>query len=169
MSLLSGAIKKSPGAKANKTGNTLERFVEQLLQENGYEQLLIKDCDALVFLANLKSVKKKSYVKQFYVGETIYKTPRYCDFFIVNDETFTGGLIIECKWQQAGGSVDEKYPFVVKSIDKTGIITIILLDGGGYRKGAETWLKTEIKDNKLVKGVWSMVEFQTQVNNGLLD
>ncbi|MDP2637026.1 MAG: hypothetical protein Q8P03_00205, partial [bacterium] len=63
------------------------------------------------------------------MGLTIYETVRKCDFFIVNRELFPDDLIIECKWQQSGGSVDEKYPFLLFNILKTGIPTIILLDG----------------------------------------
>jgi hypothetical protein len=36
----------------------------------------------------------------------------------VNQTKFSDGLIIECKWQESAGSVDEKYPFVVLNIKK---------------------------------------------------
>ena len=41
-------------------------------------------------------------------------------------------LVIQCKWQAKSGSVDEKYPFEVLSINKNPYPTIIVLDGGGY-------------------------------------
>ena len=44
--------------------------------------------------------------------------------------------------------------------------TIFLLDGGGYKLGAETWLRSQV-DEKLLH-VFNMSEFQTWVNQGKL-
>jgi hypothetical protein len=78
------------------------------------------------------------------------------------------GLIIECKWQQAAGSVDEKYPFTVFNIMKIAVPTIILLDGGGYKPAAMVWLKDQVGKDRALIGVYNMSEFQKVVNNGLL-
>ena len=102
------------------------------------------------------------------MGETIYDTPRICDFFVINRDKFPNDLIIECKWQQSGGSVDEKYPLLVFNVVKTGIPTVILLDGGGYRAQAMAWLKDQVNPKGAIIGVWTMAEFQKQVNNGFL-
>lgn len=37
---------------------------------------------------------------------------------------------------KVAGSVDEKYPFAVHNIMKIGVPSIILIDGGGYKKTA---------------------------------
>ena len=153
------------GGKANKTGNTLERFVQQALNDCGYAEFW--NHKKQVF-ANRKTVGGKQYSKQLCVGETIYDTPRICDFFVINRDKFPNDLIIECKWQQSGGSVDEKYPLLVFNIVKTAIPTVILLDGGGYRAQAMAWLKDQVNPKGAIIGVWTMAEFQKQVNNGFL-
>ena len=40
----------------------------------------------------------------------------------------------------------------------------VMLDGGGYSKGAETWLRGQVGKGNL-KGVFNMQEFQKFVNN----
>ncbi len=99
---------------------------------------------------------------------SIYDTKRKCDFLILNREKFKDGLIVECKWQQSSGSVDEKYPFAVFNIFKIGVPTIILVDGDGYKPAALKWLKGQADPRRALIGVYTMSEFQTQVNNGLL-
>lgn len=153
------------GRKANKTGNLLENFVEQTLREKEYKEFWNYKQTAF---ANRKAIGGKQYLKQLPVGTTIYETPRKCDFYIVNRELFPDDLIIECKWQQVGGSVDEKYPYLLFNILKTGIPTVILLDGGGYKPAAMDWLKTQVHPKGALIAVWNMTEFQTKINNGFL-
>jgi hypothetical protein len=64
--------------------------------------------------------------------------------------------------------VDEKFTLLVFNIVKTGIPTVILLDGGGYRKQAQDWLKDQVNPKGALIGVWTMAEFQKEVNNGFL-
>lgn len=90
------------------------------------------------------------------------------DFLIINRAVFQDDLIIECKWQQRAGSVDEKYPLLLFNILKTGIPTVVLLDGSGYREAARKWLKDQAHPKSALIGVWSMAEFQKAVNNGFL-
>lgn len=154
------------GARANKTGNMLELNVEDTLKRYGYTEFQGNKKDVFV---NRKNMKDKQYTKQLLVGETIYKSKRKVDFMVFNQNNFPDGLIIECKWQQSGGSVDEKYPFLYFNILKTGVPTIVLLDGGGYKPAAKEWLADQAKANqKLLLGVWDMAEFQRQTNNGFL-
>jgi hypothetical protein len=123
---------------------------------------------ALAF-ANLNALGGRQYFKQLVVGPTIYDTRRICDFMVINDELFPAHLIIECKWQQSTGSVDEKYPFLVLNLIKTGIPTVVLLDGGGYKPAAMHWLKAQVNPASALVGVWNMSEFQKRVNNGFFD
>ena len=155
----------SSGSKANKTGNTLEKFVEQALLGRGYVEFWNHKRQ---LFANSQTLGGKQFAKQVYIGETIYDTDRKVDFLVVNADRFPAGLIIECKWQQAKGSVDEKYPFLIFNIVRTGIPTVVLLDGGGYKKAAMEWLRDNVNKRGALIGVWTMAEFQTQVNNGLL-
>jgi len=153
------------GRQANKTGNTLELFIQRLLSDNGYLEFW-NHKDQL--FSNRHNVGGKQFAKQVPCGMSIYETKRKCDFLVINNEKFPDGLIIECKWQQSSGSVDEKYPFTIFNIFKIGVPTIILLDGGGYKRNAMVWLKEQVNPNRALIGVYNMAEFQALVNKGLL-
>ena len=163
MSLSSGTT--SSGSRANRTGNRLEQFVQQALTSSGYTEFWNHKAQAF---ENRKTIGGKQYLKQLPVGPTIYDTIRKCDFFIVNREKFPDDLIIECKWQQVGGSVDEKYPFLLFNIIKTAVPTVILLDGGGCKKSAMLWLKDQVSKTGALRAVWTMAEFHKAVNDGFL-
>lgn len=156
----------SSGQRAAATGNQLEEFVEHTLKGKGYSEF---QGNKSLALANIQALGGRQYIKQLCVGNTIYDTPRICDFFVVNWDVFPHGLIIECKWQQSSGSVDEKYPFLLFNIMKTGIPTVVLLDGGGYKPAAMEWLKRQVNAGGALIAVWSMREFQKHVNDGFFD
>ena len=153
------------GQRANRTGNKLEKFIENVLKESGYTEFIGNKRQAF---ENRKSIGGKQYIKQLVVGPTIYDSERKVDFMIFNKEKFPDGLIIESKWQQSSGSVDEKYPFLFFNIMKTEVPTIVLLDGGGYKPTAMKWLKGQVNLQGALIGVWNMVEFQKEVNDGFL-
>jgi len=156
---------ETSGGRANKTGNKLEKFVAAALQGCGYKEFWNHKAQAF---ANRKTIGGKQYLTQLPAGDTIYETMRKCDFLVINRDKFTNDLIIECKWQQSSGSVDEKYPFLLFNIIRTGIPTVVLLDGGGYKPAAMKWLKEQVNPKGALIGVWDMAEFQKQVNNGFL-
>lgn len=158
-------IKITGGGQANKTGSVLELFIKRMLEDNGYTAFP-NHKDQL--FANRKTIGGKQYSTQVPCGTSIYESPRKCDFLIMNNEKFPEGLIIECKWQQSAGSVDEKYPFTVFNILKIGVPTIILLDGNGYKKTAMQWLKDQASKDRALIGVYNMSEFQALVNKGYL-
>jgi len=155
----------SGGTFANSTGNNLEVFVENALKGKGYEEFW--NHKEQLFL-NRESVGGKQYAKQINVGETIYGTKRIADFFVINKDLFPDGLIIECKWQQVAGSVDEKFPFLLYNIIKTGVPTVVVIDGGGYKASAVEWLKLQANPERSLIGVWGMSEFHRKVNDGFL-
>ncbi len=104
------------------------------------------------------------------VGITIYQTERKADFLVANDIKFPDGLIIECKWQQAKGSVDEKYPFLLVQYPKNRRSNNNPTDGKGYKPNAKQWLADQVaKDmTRTLIGVWDMAEFQKKINNGFI-
>ncbi len=110
----------------------------------------------------------RCYARGVNVGKTAYggQTQRRVDFFIVFKELFPNDLIMECKWQQVAGSADEKYPYLVDSIRTTGIPTIVMIGGNGYKPSALEWLKKQV-DGIILMAVWTMEEFHIAVNNGL--
>ncbi len=153
---------ETQGGRANMTGNRLERFIENNLIACGFAK--VKDKIALV---NAKrSFTKPSYASQVNIGNTIYGTDLICDFLLFHPRKWPEGLVIEAKWQQVGGTVDEKYPYFVLNIWSSEYETIFVLDGGGYRPGAERWVRARQKDNLL--HVFNMAEFQKWVNQGNL-
>ncbi len=166
MNSSSGIIPITGGGQANKTGSVLELFIKRLLEDNGYTAF--PNHRAQLF-ENRKSVGGKQYATQVPCGTSIYESPRKCDFLVMNQDKFPNGLIIECKWQQSAGSVDEKYPFTVYNIAKIGVPTIILLDGNGYKKTAMAWLKGQAAPDRALIGVYNMSEFQALVNKGYLN
>ena len=152
----------SQGAKANLTGNRLERFIEHSLIECGFAKA--KDKRALV--SAMRSFEIPSYAKQAKIGKTIYGTALICDFLVYHPQKWREGLVIEAKWQQVSGTVDEKYPYFILNILRSEYATILVLDGGGYRPGAEAWVRHMRKDNLL--HVFNMAQFQAWVNQGNL-
>ena len=155
----------SSGSLANKTGNSLQLFVERILQDNGY---LKRSKNKQNFFDDRQTLMGKHYATQVPCGESIYGSQRKCDFLLVNTEKFPESLIIECKWQQSSGSVDEKYPFTLFNIVKIAVPTIILLDGGGYKPTAMQWLKDQVDLHPALIGVYNMAEFQSLVNTNYL-
>lgn len=150
-------MNKSSGKIATANGRNLEQFTEDLLKRRHYNFIETKK-----FIATSKASAQCFYTKQFNIGKTIYDTSRKCDFIIYCPKNHPNFLVIECKWQQSKGSVDEKYPYLIENIKISPYRTIILVDGKGYKPKALEWLKKQTND-KLI-GVFSMMEFQLWVN-----
>lgn len=152
---------KQGGTVANYTGKNFEQFVENLIIGAGYTFVDKKKFTASIYL------EQPIYSKQVYVSRSIYDTPSYCDFILYHPEKHSDCLIIETKWQQTGGSVDEKYPYLIINIQtRYPHKTVLVLDGGGYKGGAEKWVKDQV-GNQLI-GVYNMSEFQKWANKGNL-
>jgi hypothetical protein len=153
------------GRKANRTGVRLEAFVESALKEHRYEE---SSNGGDLFKKRALITSGRYYARGVNVGKTAYgeHTQRRVDLFIVSKELFPNDLIFECKWQQVKGSADEKYPNLVNNIKTTGIPTIVVIGGNGYKPGALEWLKKQV-DGIVLMAVWAMEEFQIAVNNGL--
>lgn len=128
------------GARANRRGQWLENSVGALLAET-YEQVQRSE-----FLAD-RADQRPVFAKQFEIGEDIYGKRRRVDFILHHPQRWPDCLVIQCKWQASRGSVEEKYPFEVESINCNSYRTIIVLDGGGYSAGARRWLKGQAGGN----------------------
>lgn len=153
---------ESSGAKANKTGNLLERLIKESLESRSYIYVRTKD------FRNAQGgtlSNRPIYTTQALIGKTIYDTDRKCDFLLHHPQRFPQNLVIECKWQQASGSVDEKFPFLIENIRLLGIPTIVVVDGGGHKPGAITWMK--MQKNDILLGVYTLQEFMIKINDGL--
>lgn len=153
--------RKSGGAFANKSGSQLERFAAEKLDERGYQYVL----PAQFYPARV--LEQTIYTRQFEIGKSIYGKNRYVDLILYHPVLWPDCLCIQCKWQTSGGSVDEKYPYEVLSIAQNDVDTIIILDGGGYSKGAKQWLINQAGKNHL-KHVFDQGEFARFVSKGRL-
>jgi hypothetical protein len=124
------------GAKANRAGGTAEATIYCIFKERHY-----------------------SVRRQVKIGQGIYGTDLRADFLISGLPGFPDGLIIESKWQASTGSVDEKFPYVVSNIraGKYPCPVIVVLDGGGYKDGAEQWLRSQVDGYKFY-AVFSFAE-----------
>ena len=155
-------MRNSQGAQANFTGNRLERFIEHSLVDCGFAKV----ADKIALTNSMGVFARPSYASQVKIGLTIYGTDLVCDFLLYHPQKWPEGLVIEAKWQQVGGTVDEKYPYFVMNVWSSEYATVFVLDGGGYRPGAETWIRSMQRENLL--HIFNMAEFQTWVNQGNL-
>lgn len=147
------------GTTANKTGDFLEKYIEFALNTRKYTHVENSKFIPAMYL------KQPIYARKLRMGTNIYGLGSEFDFVIYHPEKHPEGFIIEVKWQQSTGTVDEKFPYLVLNIQtKYPYKTMIVLDGGGYRKGAETWIKSQVGMN--LTHVLNMKEFQTWVNKG---
>jgi len=157
---------KQGGSIANATGGHLERFIEDILR--GEDYIFVKNdkfLHSILGTCGRGFNASKTYTKQLNICDGIYNTPIRCDFMLYNSNKHPLGLVIESKWQQSSGSVDEKFPYLERNIRETyPYNTIVVMDGGGYKPGANTWLRSKISGNFI--GVYNMMEFRTFVNNG---
>jgi len=146
------------GTKANYTGTKLEAFIQHVLETKGYTFVEHKNFKAACCL------EQPIYSRQFPLGNSIYDTPVKCDFILHHPLKYPTCLVIESKWQESSGSTDEKYPYLVLNVkEKLGYPTIIVVDGGGYKPGAEKWLRSQVGGRLLY--VFNMMEFQKWSNS----
>ncbi len=148
------------GARANRRGRTLEKNIVDLLDEE------YTSVSPARFFA-LRILRQPIYAEQCPLGIDIYGKNRRVDFILYHPLRWAGCLVIQCRWQASPGSVDEKFPFEVLSIQKSDFQTIIVLDGGGYNKGAKRWLTGQAGDGKLLK-VFSLGEISRYQARGKL-
>lgn len=88
---------------------------------------------------------------QVLLGRTIYDTELRVDFIARNLSAFPKGLVIESKWQDRDGTVDEKFPYLVENIRHCyPLPAVVVLHGGGCRPGARQWLRTRVDGQRLV-------------------
>lgn len=156
------------GAIANSAGKTLESAVRGTLTGKGLEILNYKDW-----------VKDKSkHSDELLICNAPYRSVYGHNAkteFLILSKRYQVETRVECKWQSAKGSVDEKFPYLfinlTQQINERHII--ILLDGGGAKEGAISWLAkacSEFNNEQKVEGqrtieLMNLGEFILWVNN----
>ena len=137
------------GTEANQAGASAEKMVAELLCTAGYVEVRGKDKtnlsreirggrDPMLALAGFGY---KVFVQKLKGYDSVYGVPHSHDFVLFHRDRLPDGVIVEVKWQTVGGSVDEKFPFVILSFQgmPAGVRTILLIDGGGARADAVRW------------------------------
>ena len=159
----------SQGGRAAKSGSVLESTVEGTLRACGYVQIsqLIPQKRRRDWLLHSNAPPKR-YARQVYIGTGIYHTDIYVDFYLVGAERLPNGLIIECKWQQSSGSVDEKLPYLNLNIQHCyPAPAVVLIDGRGMKAGAIDWLTEQVALNSNLLAVHNLTSFMIWANANL--
>jgi hypothetical protein len=81
------------------------------------------------------------FVRKMRLFTSIYGLPWETDLFMWSSTGLESGLVVEIKSQQQGGSVDEKLPFVILSLEALQRPSAVILGGEGFRDGARVWAK----------------------------
>lgn len=156
------------GRKTNITGTQLEKAVQTVLLEKGFEIEMYRKWEK-----NLENYGKELLLKNV-PFTTIYGHGGNTEFLLLS-EKYNLRTRIECKWQQSAGSVDEKLPYLylntIEAMPEKDIM--ILIDGDGFKPGAKTWLRNAVKEklytnennNDTNVQVFSLAEFFTWANN----
>ena len=138
----------------------LLEFVESQLLESGYryvEKLRTDDFNRL---------RHPVYSKNVAVGKNIYKNARKCHFILFHPVKWTKGLALEVRWQGVNGTVDEKFPFIVMNIKRSGLETIIVMGGSNLKPEVIDWVQNQI-GYRLIE-VFNPTDFQNWVLEGNL-
>jgi len=160
----------SQGGFANKSGRVLEAAVISLFTQHGFQELPFRTW----------SKSPQSYGEDILIRDVPYtsiyghngKTE-----FLAHSTRLSLTVRIECKWQQSSGSVDEKFPYLylncIFAMPENFII--IVLDGGGAKPSAVSWLKNAAATRHLIPDdmpqkkilVFTLAEFMIWANLAL--
>lgn len=149
----------SQGGTANRAGQCLEDFVEDLARRHDYHVVTYRENINNTDLFATKLLVKNVPYTNFH--GTISRSE-----FVLVDDMAHKRIRIECKWQESAGSLDEKLAYLylnaARRMPEDEII--LLIDGGGAKDAlVETiklWAKThEFQKQRKIIMVMSMAEF----------
>jgi len=152
------------------SGGTLEGTIISVLQSKGFEVVTHREW----MLAPEKF--SNELLLTHIPFQTIYQHKGRTEFLLFSKK-YSLKIRIECKWQQAAGSVDEKLPYLylntIEAMPEDDIF--IIIDGTGWKPGSIAWIKeavqqkkytTEKNNNKNIK-IFNLQEFLTWANKTL--
>ena len=153
---------RTGGGQANHTGAQLEDTISRILESSGYSFVDRSRFTVATYL------EQPVFSRQFFIESGIYESPVKVDFIIYHPKKWPNRLMIEAKWQQASGSTDEKFPYLVTNIREFyGCETVVVLAGDGSRPGAVKWLRKQVGE-RLIRVFESGDEFIAWANRGRL-
>ena len=161
-------IDEQGGTTANRHGKQLEQMVETILLGRGYRKLSQKEKSQQAKALFIDSLFNDPWFSpQMKLELNLYGAEFTSDFAVYHPEKYPKGILMECKWQGSGGSVDEKYVFTVLSINKFAGFKILILGGEGARKKAKLWIADQAKKKKDFEFFDSMDAFTQWANYNL--
>lgn len=155
------------GRTANSNGGTLEHMMASLLDRKGFTELTAAEKTLFRNSGGIVSTigTHRWYARQVKLERTIYGGYMQSDFIVHDPTNYPDCLHIECKWQSAAGSVDEKYVFTMLTLEAFKRPSILVLAGRGTRKDAIEWLDARAKKTKgHVKFIYGMDSLQDYAN-----
>ena len=160
---------RTQGGAATSSGKAFEQAVISTMATKGFQVAMYREW-------------QKS--PSLYGGELLLKNVPYNTIyghqgnteFLLKSASRNIEIRIECKWQQAAGSVDEKFPYLylncIETMPESHII--ILVDGNGYKTGALKWLNSAVnsrryqpQNNGKTIQVMSLAQFIAWANTNL--
>lgn len=136
----------SLGDRAAVNGKNFERLVRALMDACGIDY--IRD-------APYPSVYRHGARMEFCARNLILRGKTY------------GRANIECKYQESGGSVDEKFPYVVlNALVSDADTTVVVLGGHAFKKGAIDWLCTMEDASNGRLHVLGLADLEEDLDNG---
>jgi hypothetical protein len=147
----------NPGRQAGKNGEALEYAVLARLERCGYQQ---------------EKTMPVQYTDPFFIHRwrsgglrSVLQTSLIPDFFIWHPLKYPKGCLIECKWQEKGGSTEAKVELVIKSLLATSYPAIVILNGPGFSQRYKTYYKS--LENQRLTVITSSDELMVRMNRGL--
>jgi len=156
-------------ARPKHSGKAMLEHTIAVFQEYGYEQLdkstFKKRSTFQLPLTILEGYANKCFITNEHVYNDIYGTPKKTHIYAYCPVKYKTGLLIEVRWQAISGTVDQKYPFIILSLERAPTKTILILDGKGMREEAVEWAKGRETDKHMVFS--SLGEFSRWARTGL--
>ena len=145
--------------KAGKMGEVFEKNIAGMLDDVGFIEISREEVE--------KSDLPKWYCRQYNKFCNIYDRIWKIDLLIFDDVYFPCSLAVELKYQGVGGSVDEKFPFVIQNLRRLftehDVKGALFLNGGAYRPEALKWCQAQ-QDGEIF-----VVEGQSDIYNWVED
>lgn len=153
------------GRTATRTGNTMELAISDLFRNLGFTERFDREQAWDDF--GKQAPCTPCFVRQVRatgLRGPYGEVPRF-DFLVLGAACSPGGLVIECKWQQASGTAQEKLPYAVLRINQLKIPAFLLVDGEGFSPGAKQWAKAQGGAGEgCLLGALSLTEFMAEAN-----
>ena len=138
-------MKPQGGATANASGSTAELIIRNQLNAQGLILATNEEHRSARALLRVghdisKVLLPGRFYRQLPAFKSIYGVPFNADF-VINSSKGLG--LIEMKWQVSAGSVDEKLPFWLLTLQQlpANVTSLFVIVGGGIRPGALDWVR----------------------------